>query len=181
MATYIHPCLVIKLRLSTTPLARPIPIFNVDDTPNKKGTITHSVALQYRWKGTTKVVKAYVTGIGQQDIILGHEWLQKENPVIDWKSSQMKFNDHECWTRVAVEPPSFKEFLHQCDGKEQAFCCKKTMQESIKEPQKILQTLIEKVPDSEWDFSPDPPNKLTSSILDEPIEELLNHPPDEPA
>ncbi|KZT63847.1 hypothetical protein DAEQUDRAFT_679649 [Daedalea quercina L-15889] len=64
MATYIHPCLVIRLRLSTTPLARPIPVFNVDDTPNKKGTITHSVALRYRWKGTTKVVKAYVAGIG---------------------------------------------------------------------------------------------------------------------
>ncbi|KZT64795.1 hypothetical protein DAEQUDRAFT_653187, partial [Daedalea quercina L-15889] len=63
---------------------RPIPVFNVDDTPNKKGTITHS--------GTTKVVKAYVAGIGWQDIILGHEWLQKENPVIDWKSGQMKFN-----------------------------------------------------------------------------------------
>ncbi|KZT63408.1 hypothetical protein DAEQUDRAFT_638938, partial [Daedalea quercina L-15889] len=47
MATYIHPCLVIKLCLSTTPLARPIPVFNVDDTPNKKGTITHSVALRY--------------------------------------------------------------------------------------------------------------------------------------
>ncbi|KZT64840.1 hypothetical protein DAEQUDRAFT_677829, partial [Daedalea quercina L-15889] len=47
MATYIHPRLVIKLRLSTTPLARPIPVFNVDDTPNKKGTITHSVALRY--------------------------------------------------------------------------------------------------------------------------------------
>ncbi|KZT74181.1 hypothetical protein DAEQUDRAFT_660899 [Daedalea quercina L-15889] len=45
MATYIRPRLVIKLRLSTTPLARPIPVFNVDDTPNKKGTITHSVAL----------------------------------------------------------------------------------------------------------------------------------------
>ncbi|KZT69083.1 hypothetical protein DAEQUDRAFT_654765, partial [Daedalea quercina L-15889] len=47
MATYIHPRLVIRLCLSTTPLARPIPIFNVDDTPNKKGSITHSVALRY--------------------------------------------------------------------------------------------------------------------------------------
>ncbi|KZT63852.1 hypothetical protein DAEQUDRAFT_770223 [Daedalea quercina L-15889] len=77
MATYIHPRLMIKLRLSTTPLARPIPVFN----------------------GMTKVIKAYVAGIGQQDIILGHEWLQKENPVIDWKSGQMKFNDHKRWMR----------------------------------------------------------------------------------
>ncbi|KZT67511.1 hypothetical protein DAEQUDRAFT_767062 [Daedalea quercina L-15889] len=178
MATYIHPRLVIKLRLSTTPLARPIPVFNVDDTPNKKGTITHSVALRYRWKGTTKVVKAY------------------ENPVINWKSGQMKFNDHERWTRfeqnkslirhdrhhktirrVAVEPPSFNKFLHQCDEKEEAFCHKKLMQELVKEPQKILRTMIEEVPGFEWDFSPDPPDEPTSSILDQPTQELPNHPP----
>ncbi|KZT63031.1 hypothetical protein DAEQUDRAFT_771026 [Daedalea quercina L-15889] len=134
----------------------------VDDTPNKKGTITHSVALQYQWKGMTK-------------------WLQKENPVIDWKSGQMKFNDHERWTRfeqneslirhqemirrvTAEPPPSLNSFVD----------------ELVNEPQKILQTTIEEVPNSEWDFSPDPPNEPTSSILDEPIEELLNHPPMNP-
>ncbi|KZT70627.1 hypothetical protein DAEQUDRAFT_764505 [Daedalea quercina L-15889] len=199
MATYIHPCLVIRLRLSTTPLARPIPVFNVDDTPNKKGTITHSVVLRYQWKGATKVVKAYVAGIGRQDIILGHEWLQKENPVINWKSGQMKFNNHERWTRfeqneslirhdqhqemirkVADEPPSFDEFLRQCDEKEWASRPKKPMQELVNKPQKILRTTIEEVPNSEWDFSPDPPDEPTSSILDEPLEELPNHPPMNP-
>ncbi|KZT67515.1 hypothetical protein DAEQUDRAFT_767071 [Daedalea quercina L-15889] len=162
-------------------------------------TITHSVALRYQWKGTTKVVKAYIAGIGWQDIILGHEWLQKENPVIDWKSGQMKFNNHKHWTgfeqneslirhdrhqetirRVAVETPSFDEFLRQSDEKEQASCPKKPMQELVDEPQKILRTTIEEVPNSEWDFSPDPPDEPTSSILDEPIEELPNHPPMNP-
>ncbi|KZT65919.1 hypothetical protein DAEQUDRAFT_768513 [Daedalea quercina L-15889] len=134
----------------------------------------------------TKVIKAYVAGIGRQNIILGHKWLQKENPVIGWKSSQMKFNDHERWTcfeqneslirhdqhqetirRVAVEPPSFDEFLCQCDEKERASCPKEPMQEL-------------EVPDSKWDFSPDPSDKPTSSILDEPIEELPSHPPMNP-
>ena len=39
METYIHPREVIRLRLTLKKLARPIPVFNVDDTPNKKGSI----------------------------------------------------------------------------------------------------------------------------------------------
>ncbi|TFY59137.1 hypothetical protein EVJ58_g5963 [Rhodofomes roseus] len=99
MATYIHPRLVIKLRLPSVPLVRPIPVFNVDDTPNKKGTISHAVALRYRWKGTTKLVKAYVAEIGRQDLILGHEWLQKENPIIDWKTGELEFEDQTYWAK----------------------------------------------------------------------------------
>lgn len=55
--------------------------------------ITDSVVLRYHWKGTTKVMKAYVAEIGRQDLILGHEWLQKENPAIDWRSGLLEFEN----------------------------------------------------------------------------------------
>ncbi|KZT68051.1 hypothetical protein DAEQUDRAFT_766633 [Daedalea quercina L-15889] len=101
---------------------------------------------------------------------------RKENP----KRRQLSGPTYETMRKVADEPPSFDEFLCQCDEKEWASRPKKPMQELVNEPQKILRTMIEEVPDSEWDFSPDPPDEPTSSILDEPIEELPNHPPMNP-
>ncbi|TFY50514.1 hypothetical protein EVJ58_g11019 [Rhodofomes roseus] len=61
--------------------------------------VRRNVALRYRWKGTTKLVKAYVAEIGRQDLILGHEWLQKENPIIDWKTGELEFEDQTYWAK----------------------------------------------------------------------------------
>ena len=87
MAVFIHPRLVIRLRLGTKRLRRPIPVFNVDGTPNQVKTIEEKVFLRYRWNDTMRVTTAYVASIGKQDLILGYNWLKRENPRIDWKKS----------------------------------------------------------------------------------------------
>ena len=84
METYIHPREVIRLRLTLKKLARPIPVFNVDDTPNKKGSIWYTVEIPYLFGGEEHRVTAYVANIGSQDIILGYQWLNELNPEIDW-------------------------------------------------------------------------------------------------
>ena len=33
----------------------------------------------------------YVTMIGDQDLILGLPWLEKHNPIIDWKEKTLEF------------------------------------------------------------------------------------------
>ena len=33
----------------------------------------------------------YVTTIGDQDLILGLPWLEKHNPIIDWKEKTLEF------------------------------------------------------------------------------------------
>ena len=84
METYIHPREVIRLCLTLRKLARPIPVFNVDDTPNKKGSIQYTVEIPYLFGGEKHRVTAYVADIGSQDIILGYQWLNELNPEIDW-------------------------------------------------------------------------------------------------
>ena len=84
METYIHPRKVIQLRLIPKKLARPIPVFNVDDTPNKKGSIKCTVKIPYSFGGEKHEVTAYVADIGSQDIILGYQWLNELNPEINW-------------------------------------------------------------------------------------------------
>ena len=87
---FVHPRLVIRLRLLTTPLASPILVFNVDDTPNKRGKITHSVTFPMTIAGETRITTAYVANIGRQDFILGLPWLKDENPDINWKTHEVR-------------------------------------------------------------------------------------------
>ncbi|OSX63651.1 hypothetical protein POSPLADRAFT_1138918, partial [Postia placenta MAD-698-R-SB12] len=75
----------IKHRLRTEPLFQPIPVFNMDGTPNKEALITQRALLSYKISGEPGFVKAYVASIGKEDIIFGHTWLKLENPKIDWK------------------------------------------------------------------------------------------------
>ena len=35
----------------------------------------------------------YVTTIGDQDLILGLPWLEKHNPIIDWKEKTLEFRN----------------------------------------------------------------------------------------
>ena len=37
----------------------------------------------------------YVMGLGKQKIILGFTWLQKYNPLIDWKTGKIKWKDRK--------------------------------------------------------------------------------------
>ena len=76
------PVSVIFLVLATRPL---------NTTENKKGTIKSYVDLEF-WIGHKKFKEQfYETGLGKQKIILGFPWLNKYNPVIDWKKGEIKW------------------------------------------------------------------------------------------
>ena len=57
---------------------------NADGTENVNGTITHAVDLIMKKGQHREKITAYVAGI-KDKMILGHDWLQKHNPEIDWK------------------------------------------------------------------------------------------------
>lgn len=86
---FIHPRVVIRLRLESKRLAKSIPVFNVDNTPNKSGKITHEVIVPVRMGTETRRIRAWVTDIGKEDFILGFLWLKQENPDIDWVKGQV--------------------------------------------------------------------------------------------
>ena len=82
------------LSLANFPLKRlpqPIGAFNVDGTPNRRGTIL--------WKARTRIVLPHgsddldlmVVSLGRKQIILGMPWLRSINPRIDWKSNTLSF------------------------------------------------------------------------------------------
>ena len=77
--------------LETEPLLEPIPVYNVDGTPNKRGTIRRYVDLNIEIHGQTRKERLLVTGLGKQKIILGFPWLRETNPIIDWKKGTLEW------------------------------------------------------------------------------------------
>src|SRR5882724_11425613 len=62
-------------------LPRAIPI---DGTPNKAGHITEVIYLMVQYKDHSEWATFHITSFSQTTIILGHMWLMKHNPEIDW-------------------------------------------------------------------------------------------------
>jgi hypothetical protein len=44
----------------------------------------------------------YVTHIGNKEIILGHSWLTKHNPSINWQTNDITFN--RCPSECGLQP-----------------------------------------------------------------------------
>ena len=65
-------------------LERVIIARNSDGTENVNGSITHVVDLIMKKGQHREKITAYVAGI-KDKMILGHDWLQRHNPEIDWK------------------------------------------------------------------------------------------------
>ncbi|EEB89118.1 hypothetical protein MPER_12827, partial [Moniliophthora perniciosa FA553] len=72
-------------------LPKPIEVFNVDQTPNKKGMITHTVEVPLTIAGRQIREELYISGLGNEEIILGLPWLRKHNPDIDWATGKLDF------------------------------------------------------------------------------------------
>ena len=80
-------------KFKTKKLNTPIRVYNVDRTENKEGTIKYFVDLEFQTKEKQFTERLLVSGLGKQKIILGLPWLTKHNPMIDWKTGAMTWED----------------------------------------------------------------------------------------
>ena len=83
----IHPNFAKRLGLKMTPLEKPKQIYNIDNTSNKVGSITHLLKLKVTTKGQDKVMRFLVTDIGNEDVLLGYPWLATFEPKFGWKEA----------------------------------------------------------------------------------------------
>ena len=74
-------------------LARPIKVRNVDGTQNRGGSITHEILLSYEIGSQNFTEWFNITDLGDQTMILGIPWLQKHNPMIDWKQKTITLQE----------------------------------------------------------------------------------------
>ena len=64
-------------------------VFNVDGTKNRK--ITRVVPLEIEISGHKEQLEAAVTNLNGTDMFLGHDWLVKHNPEVNWKNRTIQF------------------------------------------------------------------------------------------
>jgi hypothetical protein len=71
-------------------LLQPIPVLNIDSSPNQAGSITGVVDMVVDYKGHTKCIQLAVTRLGKQHIILSYSWFQKHNLEINWETKEVQ-------------------------------------------------------------------------------------------
>src|SRR6266581_1482078 len=74
------------MKLGKQPLSRPRKIWNIDNTANQAGEITHSTILEVQTKGIRKTIQFLVTNIGSEDVILGYPWMAAFEPQFTWRN-----------------------------------------------------------------------------------------------
>ena len=89
---FIDPCLLPKGIFKLTPCLSPIIAYNVDGTPNTKGTIRWTSIISFSSRPFSDTVKFMVICLSRPQIILGMSWLQKWNPIIDWNTFSINFS-----------------------------------------------------------------------------------------
>ena len=86
---FIHPKTVRQLRLNAIPLKQPKKLFNVDNTQNRSGEVTHYVELEVETHQHHQLMSFLVSDIGKEDIILGYPWLIAFEPRFQWGKGKL--------------------------------------------------------------------------------------------
>ena len=93
-------------------LGKPITAQNVDGTFNKKGAIRYFTDLKIKIDKKTLEERFYITGLGNQKIILEFPWLKKHNSQINWKTGNITWGiDNEFFQRYAWKSQLKEEWV----------------------------------------------------------------------
>ena len=87
--TGIDEQLVKNKKIPTKPINFSFKVFNADSTKNRE--VMWVVPLKIKINRHTKQLEAAVTDLDGMDMFLGHDWLVKHNPEVNWKNGTIQF------------------------------------------------------------------------------------------
>jgi len=87
--TGINEQLVKDKRIQTKKIDFSFEVFNADGTKN--GEVTKVVPLEVEINRHKETLEVAVMDLDGTDMFLGHDWLVKHNPEVNWKNSTIKF------------------------------------------------------------------------------------------
>ena len=82
--TGINEQLVKDKRIQTKVIDFSFKVFNADGTKNRE--VTKVAPLEIEINGHKEILEAVVTDLNGMDIFLGHDWLVKHNPEVNWRN-----------------------------------------------------------------------------------------------
>jgi hypothetical protein len=80
-----------KNEIPTKKVPLAIPVYNADGSLNEGGPITEFVEVRMIIQDHTERIHLAVANLGKTELFIGHEWLKKHNPNIDWRTSTLMF------------------------------------------------------------------------------------------
>ena len=86
---FISPAFANKMGLGAILLAQPCKIWNIDNTENKAGCITHYMTLNIQTKGQHTDMKFLITNVRNEDMVLGYPWLAMCEPRVSWRNATL--------------------------------------------------------------------------------------------
>ena len=82
--------------------------FKVYNTDGTKNEVTRIVPLEVEINRHKKYIKTVVTDLNSMDMFLGHDWLVKHNPEVNWKDGRIKFTRCSGLCRIKHQDIKFK-------------------------------------------------------------------------
>ena len=113
---FIDTRFVKEHNLNTRKLPRAIPVYNVDGTLNKSGSIEEEIDIILTFKNHTEKATFAVCDLGDKEAILGHTWLFRHNPEIDWRTGEVLFTRCPSQCHIQVKQKK-KEQKHRSKEK----------------------------------------------------------------
>src|ERR1700731_4536715 len=112
-----------KVGLEPAPLQNPITMYNVDGTQNRDGKIWFGMDLLVRVGDHQEQIHFLLRKTQSHMVILGHDWLKRHNPEIDWAKAEVKLSHcpktcssppHCCLTPPKVSTLASASILDTC-------------------------------------------------------------------
>jgi predicted aspartyl protease len=79
-------------QIPTRRLSHVVPVYNVDGSPNQDSAISEVADLLLWYNGHSERALFCVTGLGKQNLILGHTWLKDHNLEVDWRTGKVEMS-----------------------------------------------------------------------------------------
>ncbi len=92
----INRAFVEKHNIPTHVTAAPITVYNVDGSKNSSGQITAFTELCVTIGDHAERIDLAITDLKDRDVFLGHDWLARHNPLINWQTGKMIFGRCRC-------------------------------------------------------------------------------------
>jgi hypothetical protein len=101
-ANFIDKKVTKRLGFKPKKLDHPVPVKNVDGTPNKDGKLTHCVHLWVELGDKKELMKFFLTNLGEDRTLLGFPWFAAFNPEINWMEGTMDHTPLRVYSQAAA-------------------------------------------------------------------------------
>jgi hypothetical protein len=111
-----------KNKITTRPLSRPIPVYNVDGSPNTAGEIKDIAEVTLRYKDHTELAHFVIMQLSKQNMILGYSWLHQHNPEVDWVAKEVTMSRCPTTCKTCTVATRLKHQIRCTDARKSRKC-----------------------------------------------------------